>query len=146
MPRTSLAGPLAALLLTGCGGTAIAALRVRPPPLEPGDTAEAQETRVVEAVRDVGALGRLECAPPRVGGGLLDCWPATAAEAPVWLSLHLHRDPGAWRVSVFESYPPFSAPRLLCPIQDRLSERLEFRLGGGAVERDPRVDCPRKRP
>jgi len=118
---------------------------VRPPPLEVGDSADAQRLRVEEAVRDVAAMTRLTCGPPKTPTPeLLGCWPAHWA-SPAFVSLHLQNAEDGYKVSILESGRGlFSGARHLCPIQDRLAERLDLRLGGGVVERDPRVTCPRE--
>jgi hypothetical protein len=133
----------AAPLLGACAGTAGAALRIRPAELVAGDTVEAQQLRIEDAVRDVAALGRLSCAPS--GSELLACWPDRRASSPspAFVSLHLRRDQSGYLVTVLESFSGTSGPRHLCAIQDRLVERIEFR-GGGTAERDPKVSCSRK--
>ncbi len=142
MPRAAAQLHVAALaLLCGCAGTAGASLRVHPPARVPEDTAEAERQRVEEAVRDVGAMGRLECRPSQhPAPAILDCWPAAAPKSPAFVSLHLDAAPDGYEVTILESFGR-SGPRVLCRIQDRLTERLRFRLGGGVVERDPRVTC-----
>jgi hypothetical protein len=128
------------LVVNGCAGTSAAVLRLHPPPLGDDDTVEAQQLRVEGAVRDVAAMGRLSCEPNK--SRLLSCWPTNIGSSPAFVSLHLERDPEGYVVNVLESWGGFSGPKQLCSIQDRLVERIEFRVGGGIVQRDTRVSCP----
>ena len=95
-------------------------------------------------MRYVAAMGRLSCAPPKPGRGdgtILDCWPFHLGDSPPFVSLHLEADFDAYAVMILGSFCGISGPRLLCPIQDRLAQRLDLRLGGGTFERDPRPDA-----
>jgi hypothetical protein len=139
-----LGAPL--VLMCACSGTAGALVRVRPPPLASGETTEAQQLRVEDAVRDVATIEQLACRPQKdPGREILECWPSNIGASPAFVSLHLRTAADAYEVTILESFGGFAGPRLLCPIQDRLTERLESRLPGGVVERDPRVTCQRKR-
>jgi hypothetical protein len=146
MSRSALQVTAAALVvLCGCAGTSGAVLRVRPPPPGPDGSAEAQRLGVEQAVRDVADMGRLTCAPPKEPSSeIVGCWPGDLGASPAFVSLHLRTAQDGYEVSILESFGPASRPRALCSIQDRLTERLELRLGGGVVERDPRVTCARK--
>jgi hypothetical protein len=147
MIRTSLL-VAAALLLGACGGTAGAFLRVHPPPLQGGETTDAQRLRLEDAVRDVAAAGQLTCRSPQDprSSDLLECWPAGSIATPAFVSLHLQTAEDGYRVTILESFGGFSGPRHLCAIQDRLTERLELRSPGVVVERDPRSTCRRSAP
>jgi hypothetical protein len=131
----------------GCFATAGATLRVQPPPLAEGDSAELQQRRIEDAVSDVGEMGRLTCAPPKHGGAeLLGCWPADLGRSPEFVSMHLVREEDGYRVVALESVTLFSRPRFLCSVQERLVERIEHRLAGARTDRDPRLSCPGKAP
>jgi hypothetical protein len=114
--------------------------------LETGDSVDAQQTRVEEAVRDVADMGGLACEPEPTSLKLLACWPTSFGTSPAFISLHLRAADGGYLVSILESGGGFfSRPRHLCSIQDRLAERIDLRLGG-VVERDPKITCPKRVP
>ena len=139
-------GPLLLLVLTpalaACAGTAGMALHVRPAQPGPSDAVEAQH-RVAGAVREVAEVGGLSC--ESTPSELLSCWPDSRVlgSSPAFVSFHLRSEPEGFLVTVLESFRGFSGPRYLCAIQDRLVDRIDAR-GGGTVERDPRVSCPKK--
>ncbi len=129
-------------ILCGCGATAAAVVRVRPPALPTGETAETRQLRVEQAVREVATARQLTCRPPKdPGREVLECWPENIGKSPAFVSLHLDTTADAYEVTIMESFGGFSGPRYLCSIQDRLADSVEARLPGSAVERDPRVKC-----
>ncbi len=135
--------PAVLVALCGCPGTAATWVRFHPPTPAAGETAGTQLLRAREAVRDVASLGGLRCREPPDGNFvLLECWPRGMRPSPAFVSMHLQQVEGSYVVEVFESFGPFSRPRLLCSIEDRLAERIEVRLDGAVVERDPRGRCP----
>ncbi len=131
--------------LTGCGGTAGAVLRVRPPAPTADEAADAQRSQMEEVVREVAAARGLSCRPSiDRGDEILGCWPAATGASPAFLSLHLLAAADSYRVLTLESFGGFAGPKHLCPLQDRLAERVQSRLPGAVVERDARLTCPRK--